>query len=319
MKELLPQTTVKKWDILGLGCVCVDDFVYIPSYPPADTKIRVYKRDRQCGGLTATALVTAARLGARCAFAGLLGFDELSRVVEENFTREGVDVSFAPRAADAPVIHAIVIVGEDAASRNIFYSIGGRTGADETLPEESVICSSRVLFLDQYGMSGNLRAAAIAHSAGIPIVADFEEDNDPRFLELLALVDHLVLPSDLATKITGEAVPEKTVEALWNKDREAVVVTYGVNGSWFTGKDGVIRHQPAFKVKAVDTTGCGDVFHGAYAAGVAQGASLEECVRLAAATAALKATQPGGQRGIPRRNVVDDFLRASTGRASFGY
>jgi sulfofructose kinase len=210
---------MKTWDILGLGCVAVDDLLYLPSFPVADAKVRVLKRERQCGGLTGTALVTAARLGARCAFAGLLGTDELSLVVEDNFLHEGVEVSFAPHCKDAPVPHSVIIVGINTGSRNIFYRIEGRVGADDGLPDESIIRSARVLFLDQYGMVGNLRAASIARAAGIPIVADFEEDCDPRFPELLKLVDHIVLPNDLAQKITAEKSPEAAAEALWHKER----------------------------------------------------------------------------------------------------
>jgi sulfofructose kinase len=296
------------FDILGLGCVAVDDLLYVPAFPAADTKVQVSKWERQCGGLTGTALVTAARLGTRCAFAGLLGFDELSQVIVENFQREGVDVSFAPRAKDAPVPHSVIIVAAETGTRNIFYRIDGRCGADNELPDESVIRSARVLFLDQYGMTGNIRAATIARAAGIPIVADFEDYQDPRFNELLGFVDHIVLPYDVAEKLTGKTSPEAAAKALWHQQSQAVVITCGVAGSWFVGKDGAVQHQPAFKVRAVDTTGCGDVFHGAYAAGVAQGAPLTDCVRLAAAAAGLKATQPGGQRGIPTRAQVDEFL-----------
>ncbi|MBV8587843.1 MAG: permease [Verrucomicrobia bacterium] len=302
---------MKTWDILGLGCVSVDDLLYVPTYPAADTKLRVLKHDRQCGGITGTALVTAARLGARCAFAGLLGTDDLSRVVEENFLHEGVDVSFIPRAKNAPVPHSVIIVGMETGSRNIFYRIDGRAGADDLLPDESIIRRSRVLFIDQYGMSGNLRAASIAQAAGIPIVADFEEASDPRFPEMLKLVDHLVLPSDLAEEITGAKSAAAAAEALWHKERQAVVITRGSAGSWFLGKDEIVQHQPAFQVRAIDTTGCGDVFHGAYAAALAQGATLRECVRLATAAAGLKATHHGGQRGIPTRKQIEEFMRTN--------
>jgi len=301
---------MKTWDVLGLGCVAVDDLLYVPSFPAADTKLQVLKYERQCGGITGTALVTAARLGARCAFAGLLGLDELSGVIEENFLQEGVDVSFAPRSKDACAVHGVIVVGMETASRNIFYRIDGRVGADDRLPEESIIQSARVLFLDQYGMVGNLRAALIARAAGIPVVADFEDACDPQFPELLRLVDHLVLPYDLAKEITNRESPEEAAVALWHQERHAVVITRGIAGSWFLGKDGVVEHQPAFEIQAVDTTGCGDVFHGAYAAALAQGATLSACVRLASAAAALKATQHGGQRGIPTRKQAEDFLRS---------
>ena len=298
------------FDILGLGCVAVDDLLYVPSFPAADSKVQVSKWERQCGGLTGTALVTAARLGGRCAFAGLLGLDELSQVVSDNFSREGVDVSFAPRAKDAPVPHSVIVVAAETGTRNIFYRIDGRCGADDQLPDESVIRSARVLFLDQYGMTGNIRAASIARAFGIPIVADFEDHRDARFDELLGLVNHIVLPYDVAETLTGKTSPQAAAKALGHKDCQAVVITAGIAGSWFVGRDGDVHHHPAFKVQAVDTTGCGDVFHGAYAAGVAQKATLHECIRLATATAGLKATQPGGQRGIPTREQVERFLRA---------
>ena len=300
------------FDILGIGCVSVDDLLFVPgSYPVADTKTRVLSWDRQCGGLTGTALVAAARLGARCAFAGLLGVDDFSRIVEENFLLEGVDISHAPRAKDAPAPHAVIIVAAETRTRNIFYRIDGRIGADDLLPDESVIRAARILFLDQYGMTGCLRAAKIARAAGIPVVADFEDANHPQFPELLRLVDHVVLPLDFAQKITGETDPESAAKAVWHQDCQAVVITCGTAGSWFLGKDGTARHQPAFKVLAVDTTGCGDVFHGAYAAGLVQGAPLDQCVRLATAAAGLKATQPGGQRGIPTRTQVEEFLASN--------
>jgi sugar/nucleoside kinase (ribokinase family) len=71
-------------------------------------------------------------------------------------------------------------------------------------------------------------------------------------------------------------------------------------------------HQPAFKVAVVDTTGCGDVFHGVYAATLAQGFDLPTRIRWAAAAAALKATACGGQSGIPKRATVEQFLKDHT-------
>lgn len=278
--------------------------------------MEVQSRDRQCGGLTGTALVTASRLGAHCAYAGLLGRDELSQVVEANFRREGVDVSLAPRDPAARVVYALIVVAAATGSRNIFFQADGRVGAHESLPSEAVLRSARVLFVDQYGMAGNLRAARVARSAGVAVVADLEDDTDPRFNELLALVDHVVLSESFARKITGATSPQAALDRLWatdrlwDMDRQAVVVTCGAGGIWFSGTDRVPRHQPAFRVSAADTTGCGDVFHGAYAAALIQGMPLAQRISFAAAAAALKATKPGGQRGIPTRSEVEGLLAA---------
>src|SRR5215470_575846 len=100
----------KRFDVLGLGCTAVDELLYVPSFPAADTKVRVERSLRRYGGLTGAALITAARLGARCAYAGWLGTDDASRYVTDNFRQEGVDISHAPRSADGRVVRSIIIV-----------------------------------------------------------------------------------------------------------------------------------------------------------------------------------------------------------------
>jgi len=100
------------------------------------------------------------------------------------------------------------------------------------------------------------------------------------------------------------------VRALWQPGRAAVVVTRSADGCWYLTRDdeGRVYHQPAFKVPEVDTNGCGDVFHGAYAAGLAEGMPAAERIRLASAVAAMKATNAGGQKGIPDRAAAERFL-----------
>jgi sugar/nucleoside kinase (ribokinase family) len=297
----------KRLDILGLGCTAVDDLLYVPSFPPADTKVRVAHSLRRCGGLTGSALVTAARLGARCAYAGCLGTDEHSERVARNFTGEGVDTSQAPRLPEARVVRSTIVVGTDSGSRNIFYEDEGLIGAHPSLPSEDVIRDSKVLFIDHSGMQGNLRAARMARSAGVAVVADFEDEAAPLFQEVLALVDHLILSAELACRITTESSAAQAARALWQADRSVVLVTSGANGCWSVSAENGLeaRHHPAFAVTAADTTGCGDVFHGAYAASLARGDPLQERIRFAAAAAALKAMH--GE--IPRRPAVEEFLR----------
>ncbi len=297
-------------DVLGLGCVAVDDLLFVPSYPAADTKVRILRRDRQCGGLAATALVAAARLGAHSAYAGTLGDDELSRFVLGRFQAERVDTSFVRRREGVRPIHSIIVVDESADTRTILYDLDGAVGAEPDWPAETAIRASRVLFVDHFGVEGMTRAARIARSAGIPVVADFERSEFPGFEELFALADHLIVSDDFARQRTGHG-PEQAVCDLWSAERSAVVVTCGAAGAWYLdgGGHGTPRHQPAFRVTVVDTTGCGDVFHGAYAASLAHGTSdLARRVRFAAAAAALKATQPGGQTGIPTQVAVERFL-----------
>jgi sugar/nucleoside kinase (ribokinase family) len=277
--------------------------------------VRVRRREQQCGGLTATALVAAARLGARCAYAGTLGPDPDSEFVVQCFLREGIDVTHLARRPDARPIHSTIIVDETRHTRTIFFDLAGSVGAPADSPPEEVLRSTRVLYVDHYGIEGMTRAATVARSAGIPVVADLERDEWPGFAGLLALVDHLILSRDFAARQTGTADPAAAARRLWKSDRQAVVVTCGAEGCWYLGAERpeVPIHHAAHSVPVADSTGCGDVFHGAYAAALARGLDLPGRVRFATAAAALKATRPGAQAGIPTRAAVEDFL-AGPGR-----
>lgn len=299
----------KLYDVLGLGVLAVDELLYVEHYPPPDTKTPVLHRERQAGGLTGTALVAAARLGAKCTYAGMIGHDDLSQFVAETFRREGIDLTHVVWCDSAQPVHSFIIVDMSAHTRNIFFLRGAKTGAAPDAPPPEVIQSTRVLFADHHGLPGMLRAARIAAEAGIPIVADFERTGGEGFEDLLDLTNHLIVSREFAEQfVPGVSVPE-AVQRIRRAPWQTVVVTCGAEGCWYVG-EGIEEpvHQPAYRVPVVDTTGCGDVFHGAYSAALARGLPLPERIRLASATSAIKAMHYGGQAGIPRWEEVQAFL-----------
>ncbi len=297
-------------DVLGLGAVAVDDLLYVDRYPEAESKVRVRRRQRHCGGQTGTALVAAARFGVRTAYAGLLGEDELSREVIANFAEEGIETRWAPVSRAARPAHSTIVVDETSKTRTIFAFVEGELGACCSAPEASIVRASGVLLIDHHGIEGNLRAAAIAREVHHPVVADFERTGEGPFDELFGLVDHLIVSAHFAAQVTGNFDPVEAVTALAAANRQLTAVTCGSMGCYFCvrSEPGQVQHQPAFAVEVVDTTGCGDVFHGVYAAALSQQACVKECIRLATAAAALKATHRGGQSGIPWRDAIEQFL-----------
>lgn len=298
-----------RWDILGLGAVSVDDLVYVAHYPRPDSKQLIQTVRREGGGLTATALVAAARLGARTAYATVLGDDELSRFTLQELEREGVDCSLIRRQAGARPYYAVIIVDQSSGQRTILYSAEGVTPLPHAEITDEWVAACRVLFVDNRALAAGLRAAELAHARHIPVVGDIELELGPGDLELMAQIDHLLVGLELAAQVTGETEPARSVRALAGQ-RACCVVTAGERGCWYVEQGGPVQHVPAFRVQAVDTTGCGDVFHGAYAACLAQGESVAAAIQVASAAAALKATQPGGRTGIPDRAAVERFLRA---------
>jgi sugar/nucleoside kinase (ribokinase family) len=291
-----------KFDVLTLGAVAVDDLFYLGSYPGPDEKTPILRRERQCGGMSAIAAITASRLGCRSAYAGVLGRDELSQFAIAQMRREGVNLRHLARRDGVRPVHSIIMIDSTTGTRNIFYDLRGVLGAARDWPPAEWIRSARVLFVDWYSVPGMIRAARVARAAGTPVVADFEQDGLPGFPTLLSLVDHLILSQSFAATLTGLSDPRRAALRLWTGQQQLVAVTCGAKGCFYVTPDnpGRARHQPAFAIKAVDTTGCGDVFHGAYAVALARGMDVPDRIRFAAAAAALKATQSGGaQRGIP--------------------
>ena len=190
------------------------------------------------------------------------------------------------------------------------YDLDGVVGADASWPPEDVIRAARVLLVDHCGVAGMIRAAQIARAARIPVVADIESAEDPLVPKLLELVDHLIVSRGFALKVTGEKDPARAVQAFWTPGRRAAVVTCGKDGCWYVSdqQPGTSRWQPALAVEAVDTTGCGDVFHGAYAAALVGELDVPAALRFASVAAGLKAACRGGQLGIPNRAAVESQL-----------
>jgi sugar/nucleoside kinase (ribokinase family) len=311
-------------DVLGIGVVAVDDLIFLEGFPPPDSKMPVARRERHAGGLTGTALVAARRMGARCAYSGVLGDDELSRFVLDSLAAEGVSVGSVVRRQGARPYHSTILIDTTTKTRTILFDSLGVVGPDpERLPEKEIL-SAGVLLVDHLGLAGTVRAARLARGAGIPVVADLEVSSAPLLSELIGLVDHLIVPWNIGVELTGAADGPAVARGLWEArtdartgGRSAVVVTRGTEGSWCMSAErpGKVFHQPSFRVETVDTTGCGDVFHGAYAAALREGRPVEERLRFAAAVAALKATRVGGQKGIPTRGEVEKFLGERSGEA----
>ena len=236
---------VTQVDVLGLGAVAVDDLIYVDQFPGADDKVQVRHTERQGGGLAATALVAAARLGVRCRYAGTLGRDELSAYSIEVLESHGIDLRWARRTRTARVFHSRIVVGTQAGTRSIFSDGRGVIGASPAWPPAEVLRACRVLLLDHVGIRGMWRAARIGRRAGIPLVADLERDTGPEFSLLFDYVDHLILSRDFATVRTGETDPLLCLRRLWNDQRVVVIVTDGPHGCWSMDRSRPAEASPA--------------------------------------------------------------------------
>jgi sulfofructose kinase len=301
----------RRYDLVGFGISAVDDIIQLSQFPELDTKIPITLMERLAGGQCCSALVAAARQGLRCAYAGILGQNELSEFLRTTLARECIDVPTEVRYPDALPIHSFILLDSSTGKRTILYSnLGVRdlTSADVC---ESLVQNSRALLVDQAGPAGTLRACKLARKWGTQIVADFERMDSEHLHDALRYIDHLIVPMRLARELTGCIDPKSAVKKLAGYGRPCTAATDGDRGCWFVLEDGNVQHQPSFPVDVVDTTGCGDVFHGAYAAAIVREMPPQQAIEWATAAAALCATKRGGQTAIPDHTAIGRLLRQS--------
>ena len=165
----------------------------------------------------------------------------------------------------------VITVAPDG-ERFIAYDDDVPHGTADTLADDT-LAQARVLLIDGYATEAH-RVVARARALGLAVVADIEWTIGPATDELMRLADHLVLPLAFAQAYTGESGAAAILRELWSDDRAAVVLTDGERGAYMRQwGDSVLWHIPAYKVRAVDTTGAGDCFHGAYAFALTKGKS----------------------------------------------
>jgi sugar/nucleoside kinase (ribokinase family) len=297
----------RRFDVIGFGALAIDDIVYVDR-PLCAGKGKVTRREADHGGNVATALVAASRLGGNAAFIGWLP-DPAKDAGGRELEREGVDISFAPRRPDASPIRSLITVGPDG-DRFIAYDDDIPHGTSEALADD-ILASAPVLLIDGYSIHSE-QVVKKAKVLGLSIVADIEWAMGAATDRVMGYADHLVLPLAFGRIATGKAAPEAVIAGLWRDDRAAVVLTDGHNGSYIRQRsDAGVWHVPTYRVAAVDTTGAGDCFHGAYALALARGEAPLECIIYATAAAAISIMSRGGRRGLPNDPACRAIMAAT--------
>ena len=291
--------------ITGLGYCGVDHLCIVPRIP-IDDKVQAVKILEQGGGPVSTAIVAASRLGAQTVLISALGSDSRADTILKDLAREGVDTSSIKLrlGAESPV--AFCWIQQDSGKRSIVWNHGS---VNPLLPEEvnvKIVRESGLLHLDGHHIEAAIRAAETAREAGTVVMLD-AGTIVPGIESLMELADIIIASEKFAENFTGEKDSELAVEKLFVKNTMFAAVTLGIKGSiGFAG--GKLYHQAAMQVEVVDTTGAGDVFHGAFAYKYINGGKWQECMCFASAVAALKCTKLGGRTGIPDLITVNNFL-----------
>lgn len=255
--------------VTGVGTAVVDYVGVVAEYPGPDTQVELQTFSKQAGGNVATAMVTLARLGVSTGFLGKFGDDELGRFVHAGMLAEGIDLSGSMIEIGGSMGFAFIVVEAGTGRRTIMWTTEGKAHLSANEIDRDAILASRYLHLDHYSMDAAIAAASIAKQGNVQVVLDAESVH-PDIETLLPLVDVLIVCADFARDYTHIEDCQQALDSLYNSTpAHTVVITAGEHGS-FCRSATESHRQPAFAVTPVDTTGCGDVYHGAFIYGMLQ-------------------------------------------------
>lgn len=299
---------LEKVQVVGLGQASVDCLGPLDFYPPEDTKLELLDLQIRCGGPASTALVTLSRLGVSTAFIGAISDDPFGRKIMDNLKKEAINLTSLKIRPGYISQFAFITITKGSGRRTIFW----HRGTVPNLKKEEVdlhrFPGARVLHVDGLMADAAIEAARQARGLKMTVVMDAGTIREGT-MELLGFVDILIASETFATPLVGSDAPHKTtLFALRKFGPKEVVITLGAKGSIGLNDQGVV-FQNAFPVNAQDTTGAGDVYHGAYIHGLLQDWDMAKSMRFASAAAALKCTQIGAQTAIPGLDTLNDFLK----------
>ena len=299
------------FDVVGIGDLCLDITAATPRIPATDMASELLYTASQGGGKVPTALVALSRLGASCTLFCTYGGDAAGAFCRQELQDAGVDTGNMVCVTEETTNLTLCLAERETGGRSCI----GRYRLRSVLPEEldrRVIGEARYLHLWNVTEATKLAAEWI-HSGGGYVV--FDADRYHREIEEhLAMTDIFICSEFFFTGMCGADVSSEALERglreIRGRGPRIAVVTLGARGYAGVDEEGYFE-GPAFTgIQVVDSTGAGDVFHGAFLYGLLQGWDARRTARFSSAVSAIKCTAPGGRIGIPDVSITEEFMRS---------
>ena len=284
----------KLFDVVGVGLNATDTLILLDRFPAYAGKVPFTREVLAPGGQVASAMVCCAKLGLRVKYIGTCGDDERGRIQMDSLRASGINIDDVQVRENCPNQTAYILIDQSTGERTVLWR---REECLALLPDSitpAMITSARLLHIDGHDTPAVARAAQIARQHGIPVTIDIDTIYH-GFDHVLRHVDYLVTSSEFPVQWTGQADPLKALATIQNEFHLPVAaMTLGAHGS-LARVDGKFYYSPAYVVNCTDTTGAGDIFHGAFCYAVLEGLPIQQILDLSNALAALNCTALGAR------------------------
>lgn len=303
------------FDVVGVGLNATDTLILLPHFPPYGGKVPFEREVLSPGGQVASAMVTCAKLGLRAKYIGTLGDDQGGAVQLESLRASGVTLDDIEIRKNCPNQSAYILVDRTTGERTVLWHRDEclRIDADSLTPEK--IACARLLHIDGHDTPAVARAAEIARRHQIPVSVDVDTIY-PGFERVLPNVDYLVASSEFPARWTHEPDPFRALAMIQDEyGMRLAAMTLGAAGS-LARVEGRFLYAPGFVVDSIDTTGAGDVFHGAFCYAVIESMPVDEALEFSNAMAALNCTALGARGHIASVGEARALMRGGERRVN---
>jgi len=286
-----------EFDVVGVGLNATDTMLVVPHFPSYGGKVPFLSETYSPGGQVATAMVACKNLGLRAKYIGTVGDDERGRIQMESLRNCGINLDHIQQRINCPNQSAYIVIDQSTGERTVFWNRPDCLRiAPEEITEDQIACA-RLLHIDGHDTAAVEHAARIARGRGIPVTVDVDTIY-PGFGKVLPLIDYLIASSEFPGRWTNLTDPFEALAAIQAQyGMRVAAMTLGAHGA-LARADARYFYSPGFIVDCVDTTGAGDVFHGAFCYSVLQKMPLAEALEFSNAMAALNCTGTGARGHI---------------------
>jgi sulfofructose kinase len=305
---------VHSFDVVGVGLNATDTLILLPGFPSYGGKAPFEREILSPGGQVASAMVTCAKLGLRAKYIGTLGDDERGALQMESLRASGVNLDDIEIRANCPNQTAYILIDQTSGERTVLWHRDDCLRFDPARLTVDKIACARLLHIDGHDTAAVSRAAEIARRHQIPVTVDVDTIY-PGFDRVLPNVDYLVASSEFPSRWTGEPDPFRALARIQDEyGMRVAAMTLGADGS-LARVEGRFVYSPGFVVDCIDTTGAGDVFHGAFCYAVIESMPVREALEFSNAMAALNCTALGARGHIASVGEAQALMR-DAGRRS---
>ncbi|NLO83121.1 MAG: carbohydrate kinase family protein [Clostridiales bacterium] len=293
-------------EVVGIGDPIMDFLIHTNRIPVTNGVSRLKDYSWQGGGKVPTALVALGILGVRTGIIGVVGADAFGRFCIDDFKRHNVDTSRLIVDPNGRTTFCICLSEQETQGRSFIGR--GSTVRKLTVDDLDKAYVTQGRFLHLSDMDQPSRQAAVwAREKGVTVAFDADYYH-PEIEGNYELIDVFIASEFYYNAVFKDDNYEKNCKSIQEQGPEIVVFTFGERGCLGVYGDKYFK-IPAFKVEVMDTTGAGDVYHGAFIYGLLQGWDVEYTARFSSAVSAIKCTRVGGRAGIPDVPTVEKFLK----------